>query len=70
MFDVCIELLEDPDGNLIGGAAGLLNVGTETVESVGIGLFGLGSLLIDFVSESQESGVIGVPSETTYNTIQ
>lgn len=51
LFDVCIELLEDLDGNLIGGVVGLLNVGIEIVEFVGIGFFGFGFLLIDFVSE-------------------
>ena len=69
MFDVCTELPEDLDRNLIGRTTELLDIGTEPVESVGIGLFGLGSLLMDFVSESQGSGVVGVHSETTYNTI-
>ena len=69
MFDVCTELPEDLDRNLIGGTTELLDIGTEPVESVGIGLFGLGSLLMDFVSESQGSGVVGVHWETTYNTI-
>jgi len=69
LSDVCTELPEDLDGNLIGGAAELLDIGTEPVESVGIGLFGLRSLLMDFVSESQESGVVEVHSESTYDTI-
>ena len=69
LFDVCTELPEDLDRNLIGGTTELLDKGTEPVESVGIGLFGLGSLLMYFVSESQGSGVVGVHSETIYNTI-
>lgn len=69
LFDVCTELPEDLDRNLIGRTTELLDIGTEPVESVGIGLFGLGSLLMYFVSESQGSGVVGVHSETIYNTI-
>ena len=39
LFDVCTELPEDLDRNLIGGTTELLDIGTEPVESVGIGLF-------------------------------
>ena len=39
LFDVCTELPEDLPGNLMGGAAELLDIGTEPVESVGIDLF-------------------------------